>query len=234
MCLIAATVFFLLVTVEGSYAALKNQTGEGYYYWEPPLVLQQWPATQSWVSPQNWMVPQSGISSQGWAFPPGDMPMSNWVPPPMRPAQAPFLWTLFDDRNVCTLDASILVVLGNDQSNTPGGLGVNAQSPPLYYESGNDLSANAARLPCARREIRLTMPHRKLDNLTFQENINGFLINSNKLTNGQFPTIQQVNSQEPPSLPILPVSPVSCVCCGPRRFFTRWSASVSNAPSQSI
>uniref|UniRef100_A0A8R1TVK2 Uncharacterized protein n=1 Tax=Onchocerca volvulus TaxID=6282 RepID=A0A8R1TVK2_ONCVO len=149
MCLTAATVFFLLITVEGSYAALKNQTSEGYYYWGLPLVLQQWPATQSWVSPQNWMVSQSGISSQGWALPPGGMPMSNWVSPPMRPPQAPFLWTLFDDRNVCTLDASILVVLGNDQSNTPGSLDVNAQSPPLYYESGNDLSANAARLPCA-------------------------------------------------------------------------------------
>lgn len=49
--------------------------------------------------------------------------------------------------NVCTLDASILVVLENDGSITPTGLNFNAQSPPSYY--GSDLSTNAVRMACA-------------------------------------------------------------------------------------
>ncbi|EJW86834.1 hypothetical protein WUBG_02252 [Wuchereria bancrofti] len=158
------------------------------------------------------MQPQGGISSQGWALsPPGGIPMTGWVPSSMQQTPSPFLWTLFDDRNVCTLDASILVVLENDGSTAPGAMDVNAQLLSAYY--GGDLSSNAG-------------------------DVHGFLINSTRLLAGQFPdialpTFQRMKRQgsiPPQTLPPLP--PVSCVCCGPRRFFTNWSPSAPNSPPQ--
>ncbi|VDO14161.1 unnamed protein product [Brugia timori] len=91
------TVLFLFAIVERSNAALKNQTGEGRYYWGQPYGLPQWQAQQGWVPQQNWMQPQGGITSQGWALPQGGMPMTGWVPSSMQPTPPPFLWTLFDD-----------------------------------------------------------------------------------------------------------------------------------------
>ncbi|MCP9266302.1 hypothetical protein DINM_021831 [Dirofilaria immitis] len=207
------SVFFLFITVERSYvsqqAALKNQTGEAHYYWGP-VGLQQWQVPQGWKSLQNWIVPQSGISSQGWALPPGRTPVTAWAPSPMQPSRPPFLWTFFDDRNVCTLDASILVALESDQSITPVGLD-NAQPVSSYY--GGDLSSST-------------------------EDVHGFLISTAKL-NGQFsditfPSVQQAKPQGSPPVLALPLPPVSCVCCGPRHYFTSWSASTFNPPSQQM
>uniref|UniRef100_A0A915PDI7 Uncharacterized protein n=1 Tax=Setaria digitata TaxID=48799 RepID=A0A915PDI7_9BILA len=198
------TIFFLFITAKICNAALKNQTAEGRYWgaqqWNPQ---QGWIAPQGWLSPQGWTQPQTGIPSQNWVAPPGGMPLPGWVPSPVQPPQSPFMWTLFDDRNVCTLDASILVVLDNDESIVQPGLDVNAQSQPPYY--GADLSSNA-------------------------EDVHGFVINSTRLLAGQFPDITlppvRLKRQEPqPPLTLPPLPPVSCVCCGPRRFFTNWSAS---------
>ncbi|KAK6109897.1 hypothetical protein QQG55_37795 [Brugia pahangi] len=236
------TVLFLFAIVERSNAALKNQTGEGRYYWGQPYGLPQWQAQQGWVPQQNWMQPQGGITSQGWALPQGGMPMTGWVPSSVQPTPPPFLWTLFDDRNVCTLDASILVVLENDGSTAPGGMDVNAQLLSAYY--GGDLSSNAVRMPCSSIATtsaqactaccKMACKHYTIS----VEDVHGFLINSTRLLAGQFPdialpTFQRMKRQgsiPPQTLPPLP--PVSCVCCGPRRFFTNWSPSAPNSPPQ--
>ncbi|KAM3726813.1 NADH-quinone oxidoreductase subunit C/D [Dirofilaria immitis] len=234
------SVFFLFITVERSYAALKNQTGEAHYYWGP-VGLQQWQVPQGWKSLQNWIVPQSGISSQGWALPPGRTPVTAWAPSPMQPSRPPFLWTFFDDRNVCTLDASILVALESDQSITPVGLD-NAQPVSSYY--GGDLSSSTVRMPCASIATtsaqactsccKMACKHYTIS----AEDVHGFLISTAKL-NGQFsditfPSVQQAKPQGSPPVLALPLPPVSCVCCGPRHYFTSWSASTFNPPSQQM
>ncbi|VDK87976.1 unnamed protein product, partial [Litomosoides sigmodontis] len=236
---IATITLFLLVVVGRSNATLKNRTGEGHrYYWGQPYELPQWQA-QGWAPQQNLMQPQTG----GWAVPPGGMPMPGWgVPSPMQPTRPPFLWTLFDDRNVCTLDASILVVLENDESAASAGLNVNAQLPSSYY--GSDLSSNAVRMPCANIATtssqactsccKMACKHYAINT----RDVHGFLINSTRLIAGQFPDItlppfQRMKRQGSiPPLILPPLPPVSCVCCGPRRFLTNWSSSAPNPPSQ--
>uniref|UniRef100_A0A158Q7S0 Conserved secreted protein n=1 Tax=Elaeophora elaphi TaxID=1147741 RepID=A0A158Q7S0_9BILA len=212
----ATIILFLSIIVERFDATLKNQTGEGRrYYWVQPYELPQW-QTQGWSPSQNWVQPQSEVpSSQGWALPPGGMPVPGWIPSSVQSNQPSFLWTLFDDRNVCTLDASILVVLENDGSAAPVGLSANAQSPSSYYGGGADLSSNA-------------------------DDINGFLINSTGLIAGQFPDITLPSYQRmkrqglTPPLTQPPLPPVSCVCCGPRRFFANLPVSASNPPPQQM
>ncbi|EFO25728.1 hypothetical protein LOAG_02755 [Loa loa] len=233
----AITVLFLFVTAERSDAALKNRTGEGHFYWGQPFGIPQWPR-QGWVQPQNWMQPQGGISSQGWALPPG------WVPSSAQPTPSPFLWNLFDDRNVCTLDASILVVLDNDRPTAPAGLDINGQSPSSYY--GGDLSSNAVRMACSNIATTSAQACTACCKMACKHytisvgDVYGFLINSTRLTAGQFPDItlpafqgmQHQGSIPPQTLPPLP--PVSCVCCGPRRYFTSWPSSAPNPPPQQM
>ncbi|VDM21682.1 unnamed protein product [Wuchereria bancrofti] len=220
------TVFFLCATVERSNAALKNQTGEGRYYWGQPYGLPQWQTQQGWAPQQNWMQPQGGISSQGWALsPPGGIPMTGWVPSSMQQTPSPFLWTLFDDRNVCTLDASILVVLENDGSTAPGAMDVNAQLLSAYY--GGDLSSNAVRMPCssiATTSAQACTACCKMACKHYTISVASFYAFFNTVG------IKRQGSIPPQTLPPLP--PVSCVCCGPRRFFTNWSPSAPNSPPQ--
>ncbi|CAG9533321.1 unnamed protein product [Cercopithifilaria johnstoni] len=245
----AIIILLLFITVGRSDATLKNQTGEGRrYYWNQLYEMPQWQTQQGWVPQQNLMQPQSvGWAPQqggGWALPPGGMPIPGWVPSSMQPTRPPFLWTLFDDRNVCTLDASILVVLENDESTASAGLNVNAQPPPSYY--GGDLSSNAVRMSCANIATTSTQACTSCCKMSCKHyaistgDVHGFLINSTRLIAGQFPDITLPQFQQMkrggsiPPLTLSPLPPISCVCCGPRRFFTSWSPSVPNPPSQSI
>ncbi|VBB28416.1 unnamed protein product [Acanthocheilonema viteae] len=191
-----AAILFSFITVGRSdvsrQATLKNQTGEAHrYYWNQPYELPQWQA-QGWALPQNWMQPQGVPPSQGWALPPGGIPMPGWVPSPVQPSRPQFLWTLFDDRNVCTLDATILVVLENDES-TAAGTNVNAHSPSSYYST--DLSSNAVRMACANIATTSAQACTSCCKMSCKHytvstgDVYGFLINSTRLIAGQFPDI---------------------------------------------
>ncbi|VDM95010.1 unnamed protein product [Thelazia callipaeda] len=187
--------------------------------------------SQAWLPPQNWIEIPSGTPTQ------------HWISPRQLHSISPSAsWSFSDDNNVCTLDASILIVL---DSPTQTALQDQVQAQQSPY---GDRSSKAVRMACADIATTSEQSCKACCKMACRQYgissdaINGFLINPKEIlrTNpsadqvASFPRVKRQISKQLPSLNSQSTSQMSCMCCGPRSSPMPWHNFVANPYSTQL